>query len=124
MKLFNQLNEDEQHEALHHCADIVIEDLINDGIKLEPLTDEDEELKEKFEETLDRIKDLPMQDKIDNLLGDPILSQAIYDIALELAKGTYYMETGELILYVDDLSPDEEEKLLPEANIKKVSPLN
>jgi hypothetical protein len=130
MKLFYQLSESEQNNALQHCADIVIQDMIEEGIKLDPITEEEERLKEKLEEAVKYIESIPAkEDKISHLLGDPVVSKAIYEIALEMAKSTFYMEPEELIIFTSELSADKvkEENLLPEVNTKKskkVSPLN
>ena len=54
MKLFWQLTERDQNNALHHCADMVITDMIEEGVQLDPLTDEEERLKERLVEAVER----------------------------------------------------------------------
>lgn len=127
MRLFYQLNESEQNDALHHCANIVMDDMINEGVKLEPITEEEEELKNKLEEAVNYIANLPLkEDKTNYLLGDPVVSKAIYDIALEMAKSAFYHDESELIIFPSAIK-EKEENLLPAPQTnkpKKVSPLN
>lgn len=130
MKLFYQLSEKTQNEVLHHCANIVMQDMIDDGIKLEPLNDEEASLKEKLEDAIKHIKTISSkEEKTNYLLGDAVVSRAIYDIALEMAKGAFYHDDSELVIYPDSLGcdHDDETNLLPETTApkkKKVSELN
>jgi hypothetical protein len=129
MKLFYQLSEEQQNNALHHCVDVVIDDMIEEGVKLDPITEEEERLKEKLEEAVDHMKQYTSkEEKTNYLLGDAIVSKAIYEIALEMAKSSFYHEPEELIIFTSELSDKvKEENLLPEVNTKKskkVSPLN
>lgn len=128
MRLFFQLSEPEQNEVLHHCADIVIQDMIVEGVHLDPITEEELDLKEKLEDAVKHIQDYPTkEEKINYLLGDSTVSKAIYDIALEMAKSAFYHEEEELVIFPSTLKqPHEEpELLLPEApKPKKISPLN
>ena len=129
MKLFYQLGEEMQNNALHHCVDIVIDDMIEEGVKLDPITDEEVALKEKLENAVDHIQQFQTkEEKTNYLLGDAIVSKAIYEIALEMAKSTFFHEPEELIIFTSELSDKvKEENLLPEVNTrksKKVSPLN
>jgi len=129
MKLFYQLDEKTQNEVLHHCANIVMQDMIDDGVKLEPLSDEEASLKEKLEAAIRHIKTLSTkEDKTNYLLGDAVVSRAIYDIALEMAKSGFFHDEEELVIYPSTLKQEDfEENLLPESSLKKtkkVSPLN
>lgn len=129
MKLFYQLTEKEQNEVLHHCANIVIQDMIDDGVKLEPLSEDEASLKEKLEAAIQHIKTLSSkEEKATYLLNDPTVSRAIYDIALEMAKSGFYHDEEELVIFPSALKKDFlEENLLPESSLKKtkkVSPLN
>lgn len=129
MRLFYQLSETEQNNVINHCADIVIDDLINDGVKIETFTEEDEEFKEKLVAAVEHIKIYSTrEEKIDYLLDDPALSKAIYDVALELSKNAYYCDSDELVIFPElldqeDIDEDEDDKLLPKSGIK-ISDLN
>lgn len=129
MKLFYQLSEKVQNEVLHHCANIVMQDMIEDGVKLDPISEEEITLKEKLEDAIDHIKQFnTKEEKTNYLLGDATVSRAIYDIALEMAKSGFYHDEEELVIFPSSLKSEEmEENLLPETTTKKskkVSPLN
>lgn len=109
MKLFYQLDEEEQNNALQHCADMVIDDLLDGGIDIDPTTDEDARFKERLDAAVEHIKEISeVQEKVDYLMNDPDISAAVYDIALEMAKGAFYHEEGELVIYPDGLVDSEE----------------
>jgi hypothetical protein len=111
MKLFYSLPEELQHEALHYCSDLVLNDIITDGVKLDPITPEEHELKAKLEEAVAHINTLQTkEEKVNYLLGNETISKAIYDIALEMAKGSFYVENNEMIVWIDELVDDEEEE--------------
>jgi hypothetical protein len=104
MRLFYQLTEQDQNSALHYCADIVVEDLIEDGVKLEPITKEDVTLKEKLDIAVAHMKMLSTyEEKASYLMSDTELSKAIYEIALEMAKSTFYHDDEELVIYLNTL---------------------
>jgi hypothetical protein len=132
MKLFYQLQELEQNEALHYCLHIVLDDLIEEGVDIEPVSDEDFLLKEKLDAAVKHINTLTThEEKEDYLMSDAFLSKAIYDIALEMAKGAFYHEEDELTLMIDDLHHDHhnDEDLAEDINLinvksKKTSQLN
>ena len=132
MRLFYQLSESEQNDVLHHCANLVVKDMIDDGVKLDPISEEEHDLKNKLEEAIVHIKTLSSkEEKTNYLLGDSGVSKSIYDIALEMAKSAFYHDEEELIIFPGSLNHeeheyDEEENLLPELSPKKpkISPLN
>jgi len=111
MRLFYQLSESDKNNALHYCADIVVEDLISDGVKLEPVTNEDIALKEKLDNAIEHIKLLSTNDeKISYLMSDIEVSKTIYEIALEMAKSAFYHDDEEMIIYPNSLKSKELEE--------------
>lgn len=134
MRLFYQLAETEQNDVVHHCCHMVIQDMIDDGIRLEPVSEEEQDLKNKLEDAMVQIKQFATdEEKADYLFSDPVVSKAIYDIALEMAKSAFYHEDEELVIFPATLSNDnaedvediDGEKLLPPApNMKKNNTLN
>lgn len=113
MRLFYQLTEQEQQDVVHHCASIVMDDMIQDGIQLEPVTQEDFQLRDRLEAAVNHLKDLvSKEEKIDYLMSDAFVSKAIYDIGLEMAKGAFYHDDEEMVIYPSSLRS--EEKALPE----------
>jgi hypothetical protein len=119
MKLFYQLTEKEQNEVLHHCANMVIQDMIEDGIKLEPVTEEEFGLKDKLENAIKYIKQFSTkEEKTNYLMENETVSKAIYDIALEMAKSAFYHDDEELVIYPNSLkfnSEGEEENQIPKS---------
>jgi hypothetical protein len=110
MRLFYQLTEQDQNNALHYCADIVVEDLIEDGVKLEPITKEDIDLKEKLDAAVQHIGMLSTrEEKAEYLMSDAAVSKAIYEIALEMAKSAFYHDDEELVIYPNALKKVEQE---------------
>lgn len=100
MKLFYQLTEKEQNEVLHHCANMVIQDMIEEGIKLEPITEEEFILKDRLDDAIKYIKNLATkEEKTNYLMEDETISKAIYDIGLEMAKSAFYHDEEELVIY-------------------------
>ena len=129
MKLFYQLTQTDQDNALHHCADIVLDDLIEEGVKLEPITEDDSNLKERLEAAVQHIKTLPTREEKENyFMNDSFLSKSIYEIALEMAKSAFYHSGDELVIYPDALvkvkEEVEEEYIAPLPTPKKDHSLN
>lgn len=110
MKLFWQLTEVDQNNALHHCADIVVGDLIEEGVKIDPITDDDKLLKQKLEAAVAHIKTLATREEKEMfLMEDQDIVKAVYEIALEMCKSAFYMDSVELVIYPDALTSGEEE---------------
>ena len=129
MKLFYQLSEKEQNDVLHHCANLVLQDMLEGGLRLDPITEEEQLLKNRIEDAINHIKDLPTkEEKTNYLLGDSTVSKAIYEMALEMAKSAFYHEEDEMVIFPSALKQEEvEDNLLPPVNTKKskkVSSLN
>lgn len=140
MKLFFQLTEDQQNDMIHRCVHLVIDDMMEDNIQLEPITTDDLELKTKMESAVAHVKTLATEDeKMEYLLHDnEDVAKAIYDIAIEMAKGSFYHEENETVFYIDEHDEDfiddedvimdgevSEDNLLPESSkTKKISHLN
>lgn len=129
MKLFWQLTDDEQHEALHYCADMVIQDILDGESHLEPSNDEENKLKEKLDKSIEHIKTLATDsERVDYLLNDEMISKMIFDIGLDLARSAYYHEDDEISINISALQPDnleESNEELPPINTnKKISSLN
>jgi hypothetical protein len=129
MRLFYQLNQEEQHDVLHHCADIVIQDILTDGVHLDPITEEEIKLKEYIDDAVKHTQMLESKDeKAEYLMSDALISKTIYDIALEMAKGAFYHDEEEIVIFPASLHNEDEElmpeKLLESQTKKKVSSLN
>lgn len=111
MRLFYQLTEKEQNDVIHHCANLVVEDMINDGVKLEPTTEDDFKLKERLEEAVKYIHTLSSKkEKTDYLMTDEYISKAIYDIGLEMAKSAFYHDDEEMVIFPASLKDEEKDE--------------
>jgi hypothetical protein len=109
MKLYVSLSEEEQSAAVQYCADIVITDLLETGVKLDPVNTDEEALRDKLEIAVEKMKDFETkQEKVDFLMADPDVSTVILQIAEEMARNIYYSDIGELVISVDELSDGEE----------------
>lgn len=123
MRLFYSLPEDLQHEALHYCSDIVLNDMINEGVKLDPTTPEEHELKAKLDAAIIHINTLATkEEKINYLLGNETISKAIYDIALEMAKSSFYADSNEMVVWVDALMDNDDDEDIEDDSIPALPP--
>lgn len=123
MRLFFQLNEDEQNYALKHCTNIIVEDIIDGGIVFEPMTDEEASIKQKIDDAVKHIAKFDVvEDKVNYLLNDDVIARTIYDLSLEMAKSAFYHEQNELVIYTD--LKDAEEEPVEQKETKKYSDLN
>jgi|SRR5271166_5518317 len=110
MKLFFQLTTECQDLAVKECIRIVIQDLINGNVRIEPLDDKDLYLQETIELAMMDIASIPNDsDKLNHLMENDVFVSAIKDVANELARNVYYAENDEIVIPILSLAP---EKLL------------
>lgn len=117
MKLFHQLIESDQHNAIHYCMHIAVEDMLEDGVEMEPFSEEDKKAKDILVKAVAEALKLEKEDDafsfmIDHAEAGPL----IFDIALDMARGSYYHSDDELVIHYESLRPDEndEEQALAE----------
>jgi hypothetical protein len=110
MRLYHQLTEEEQHQAMHFCVDQVLGDLIDGNIELD-LSEENATLNEKLQAALEHIKTLTLpEEKGDYLMNEPMISELVFDIVDDMTRQAYYHEPGEMVIYTSDLTDGEEEE--------------
>jgi hypothetical protein len=130
MRLYYQLDAEEQDNVIDHCVSIVLDDIIENGLILEPHCEHEEELKVKFDMAKEHIATIQdPSDKIDYLMNDQDIADAVFDIAMDMAKNAFYHEQDEMVFFPDALGhdhtcehnhdEDEEPFLLPAATRKK-----
>jgi hypothetical protein len=108
MRLFNQLSEKEQSNVIEYCADIVIDDILENGVVVDVVSDKEIALKEKLDHALQFADTLESKEqKVSYLLEDIDISTAIFDMAIDMAKTAFYHDSEELVIFPDQLNEDE-----------------
>jgi hypothetical protein len=128
MRLYYQLEPDEQDNVIDHCVTIVLDDIITNGLSLEPSNEDEIDLKDKFDAAKEHIATMKdPSDKIDYLMSDQDIADAVFDIALDMARNAFYHEQDEMVFFPDalghtcehDHDHDDEQLLLPPATTRK-----
>ena len=63
MRLFHQLAQEDQHNAIHYCMHLVVEDMLEDGVQLEPFSEEDKRAKGILEKVITEAQELPKEEQ-------------------------------------------------------------
>lgn len=103
MFLFHKLSEEDQHNSIHYCMHLVVEDMLEDGVQLEPLSDEDTKMKAILEQVVGEAKTLPEDQQFDFIVNHKDGSQIIFDIALDMARSAFYPSDDELVIHYESL---------------------
>lgn len=111
MLLFHQLDQSDQHNAIHYCMHVVIEDLLEDGVQLEPFSEEDKKAKVALEQAVKDAKNLPDEEQFDFLASHNEVGDIIFDIALDMARSAFYHTDDELSIHFESLRASKEETL-------------
>jgi dTDP-4-dehydrorhamnose reductase len=127
MKLFYQLSRDEQEAAIEHCADLVANNALEKGLRIEVSDDEaGQELKQRLDSMLEELterKDLKSREqKIEFLMNDQAFADTIFELASEMAHSSFYHTDDELTITMaalaeriqDNEEIDEEAEAEPE----------
>jgi predicted RNA-binding protein YlxR (DUF448 family) len=103
MRLFHQLAQEDQHNAIHYCMHLVVEDMLEDGVQLEPFSEEDKKAKAILERVIAEAKELPNEQQFEFVVHHPEGGQIIFDIALDMARGAYYHPDDDLVIHYESL---------------------
>ncbi len=104
MRLFHQLDDTDQHNAIHYCIHLVLDDMLADGVELEPHSEEDKKAKELLEKVIAQAKILPEEEQFNFVMNDnKEASTIVMDIAIDFARGAYYHDPGEMVIFPADL---------------------
>lgn len=109
MKLFYQLSRDGQDAAIEHCADLIANNALDNGLQIEVTDDEDgQELKKRIDTMLEEMserKDLTTRaQKIKFLMEDQSFADTIFELASEMAHNAFYHSDDELVITLDALN--------------------
>jgi hypothetical protein len=105
MKLFHQLSEEEKNQAIHYCINLVVEDMIDDGAKVSPETEDEFDFHSKLSNAIVHAKGLATQEEqLKYLLEDDEISAMLHDFALGVAQTAFYHDTSELVIFPEHLN--------------------
>lgn len=110
MILFHSLSQNDQHNVLHYCMHIVVEDMLDDGVEIEPHSDEDKRMKVALEQAIAEALKLPEEEQFEFVVNHQEVGQMIFDIALDMARSSFYASSGEMVIHYEDLRPQEPEE--------------
>lgn len=103
MRLFHQLLEEDQHNAIHYCMHLVIDDMIGDGVQLEPFSEEDGRIKLVLEKVINEARGLPKEEQFDFIAHHKEAGAHVFDIALDMARSSYYHPDEDMVIYYESL---------------------
>jgi hypothetical protein len=119
LKLFHELSPAQQSSAIHHCASLLIEDIIRDGIEIEALDEDNKELFDKIKDAIEYIKKFDDDEaKTEYLMQDEDIRQAILDISLEMSRCGFYHSENDIVIFTEVLDEAiEEEEVAQEIEV-------
>lgn len=109
MRLFHQLAQEDQHNAIHYCMHLVVEDMLEDGVQLEPFSEEDKRAKGILERVITEAQELPKEEQFEFVVHHEEGGQIIFDIALDMARSAYYHPDDDLVIHYESLRKPEEQ---------------
>ncbi len=125
MKLFFQLEENQQESALNYCMNIVLEDILDSQFEFNANSNKDLEIKNKIEQAIKNSKKAKSkEDKIKLLLADSVVYETVRAVALEMAKNAYYHEDEELVIFPNAINEEDQVDIKKLLSKDKKSNLN
>lgn len=118
MRLFSQLDEQTQILVLQYCASIVLQDIIDGTLEIEPVSDEDTALKQKIIDAHKQIEKMTEEEKAKHMISIPEVATAVQEFALEYAKSSWYHDSSESVICTDLLEEEMNEALELEEKAK------
>ena len=110
MKLFYQLTDEQQNNAIHYQLDIILNDILENGNRAHEECEQDE-VHQKLMTAIDKMKDLSdVGDKIDLLLGDEDISEMLHDTAYDMARDVMYAADDEMVVFESEITSQTEEE--------------
>lgn len=107
MKLFHQLSEEEKNQAIHYCINLVVEDMIEDGAKVSPETEDEFDFHSKLSNAIERAKDFKtIEEQVKYLLEDEEISAMLHDFAFGVAQTAFFHNLDELVIFPEQFSED------------------
>jgi hypothetical protein len=109
MRFFHQLTDEEREKAVEYCTGMVLEDIADGSLELEPFTGEDLEAKKVIDHAVKQINGLETHgEKIDALIANPKVMDIAFNIATEMYKSFVYLEPMDNVMFAEDYMPDYE----------------
>ena len=102
MKLFHQLEEKDQHNSIHYCLHVIVDDFLTGDINLEASSEEESKIHEKLLKTVEEAKSLPEEDRFSYIL-DSEQSPLIFEMALDMARSAYYHPDEDMVIHYETL---------------------
>lgn len=125
MRLFHQLNETDQHNTIHYCMHLVIEDMLEDGVQLEPFSEEDKKIRSILEKTIEEALLLPKEEQFEFLINHKEAGSIIFDLSLDMARSAYYHSDDDLVIHYESLRGTEEKGETEElTNVEELTTLS
>lgn len=118
MKLFAQLDNQTQILVLQYCASIVLQDMIDGTLEIEPLNDEELLLKQKISDAHKHTEKMDEEEKAKYMVSVPEIATAVQEFALEYAKSSFYYDSSESVICTDLLEEEMNEALELEEKAK------
>lgn len=109
MKLFHQLEESDQHNAIHYCMHTVVEDMLDDGVQIEAFSEEDKKMRAILEDALSEALEAPEDRRFELLTSHKGAGQYIFDIALDMARASWYHSDEDMVINYESLQFHDEE---------------
>lgn len=103
MQLFHQLDHEDQQNAIHYCMHIIVEDMLEDGVEIEPFSEEDRKMKTILEQVVAEAKQLPQEEQFAFIVHHEEAGPYIFDISLDMARGTYYHPDDDMVIFHESL---------------------
>ncbi len=107
MKLFYQLTSKQQDSAIEHCANLVANSTVENGLRLEDDGEEDSAmLRQHINSLMDKMKEQEfdtLEEKLEFLMNDTVFSDTIMELACDMAKNAFYHDNDELVVFLDTL---------------------
>lgn len=109
MLLFNKLPESDRHNVIHYCLHIVVEDMLEGGVEIEPFSDADKTMVAALEKVVEEAEKLPEEERFIFVASHEETKDYIFDIALDMARSAYYSEADEMVIDFEDLREEFDE---------------
>ncbi len=107
MFLFHKLDEADQHNSIHYCMHLVVEDMLEDGVQFESLSDEEKKMRALLDTVVEEAQSLPEEEQFEHIAHHPEVGQIVFDIALDMARSAYYPSDDELVINYESLRFEE-----------------
>src|SRR5271165_4680673 len=113
MKLFYQLNHEQKHAAIHYNIDFVLQNMLEEGIDIDPEDDEEEvEMKERLISLLDQSKQFSeYSQKYDFIMEDEDANIILHNIAEDMSKTCYYHSDDEIVIFESEITPEDSDEV-------------